>query len=83
MKIVRRTYRDVVHTALLATQFINVTIETLEFGKEMRVRKIRVNDSDGIFGIDSGYDLASDFLDCLHVARSDIAGRPDQCEPWF
>ncbi|MNL21563.1 hypothetical protein D3C87_1428600 [compost metagenome] len=61
-------------------QFIDMAIESFEFGKKIRIRKMTVDNPDGIVGIKRGNQLISGFLDGDHMSRSDIAGGTNKSE---
>ena len=78
VQIVRRADRNIVDLFAAATHLVDVPVEPLEFGKEMRIRKIAVDDADGIVRIEGDLQIAANGLDRLHVARRDVAGGADQ-----
>ena len=80
MEMVRRTDRHIVDLLAAAAKLVDVTIEPLELGKEMRIRKMAVEDADGVVRIVGNLQIAADSLDRLHVARRDISGSSDQCK---
>ena len=69
-----------IDTLVLAAQFVDVPVEALEFGKKRRLRKMTVDDSNRIIGIDRDLKIAANGFDRLHVAGRHIAGRSDQRE---
>ena len=55
-----------------------MSVETLEFGEEMRIRKMAVDDPDRIIRIERRDQVVSGFTNGLHVPGGDVAGSPDQ-----
>ena len=80
VQIVGRADADVVDAFVAAPQLVDVPIEPLELREEMRLRKMAVDDADGIIGIEGNPEIAPQGLDGLHVTRGDVAGGADQGE---
>src|SRR6516162_8943808 len=78
VKMVWRADRDIIDLLATPPQFVDVPIEPLELGEEMRIRKMAVKNADRVVRIVSDLEIAPDGTDCLHMARCDIARSPDQ-----
>ena len=55
-----------------------MAVEPLEFGEEMRIRKVAIDDADRIVRIKCNLQIAADGFHGLHVARRNVAGGADQ-----
>ena len=80
VQVVRRADRDIVDALVAAAQLVDMPVEALELGEEMRLREMAVDDPDGIVRVEGDLEIAAHGLDGLHMARRDIAGGTDQCE---
>src|SRR5262245_5614236 len=78
VQIVRRANRHEVNLLPAAAHLVDVAVEALKLDKEARVRKITINDPDGIIRIKRNLQFAADRLDCTHVTRSDVPRSSDQ-----
>jgi len=79
MQVIRRADRDLIELFTLAPELVDMAVEALELGEEMRVRKMAVEDADRIIRIEGNDKIASGLLDGLHVTGSDVAGGSDKC----
>src|SRR5262249_3058341 len=80
VKMVRGTDRDIVDLPAATPQLVDVSVEPLEFGKEMRVGIVAVEDADGVIGVIRNPEIPTHSLDRSHVAGRHIASSSYQCE---
>ena len=55
-----------------------MAIKALEFGKEMRIRKMAIENADRVIRIKGNHKIAACIFDRLHVAGRNIAGSSDK-----
>jgi phosphotransferase system HPr-like phosphotransfer protein len=83
MQVVGRTDRHVIQLGSLATELVDMAVEPLELGKEIGVRKKAVDDSHAVARIECRHQLMAGFPDGFHMARGNVARRPDEPKSLF
>ena len=78
VQIVGRANRNVIDLLAAPAQLVDMAIEPFELDEETRVRKIAVDNADGIVRIEGDLQIAADRLDGLHVPRRDVSGRANE-----
>ena len=63
-----------------AAMFVNMSIKSLKFRKEIRVRKIAIHDPDGIRFIQRSNQHIVSIFDGLHMTRSDVTSSAYKCK---
>ena len=65
---------------ILTMQFLQMPVESLIFGEEGAVREVAIQDPNRIVFVQGGDQLTACILNCLEMARGDIAGSAGECE---
>ena len=78
--MVRRAYREPVDAVSFAAQFLQVPLEALGLGEELRLAIEAIQNPYRVMWIERGDELATDVFDGLHVAGGDEASGADECE---
>src|SRR3989304_8362928 len=82
MEIVRRADRYIVNPVRLPlpSQFLKMTVETLEFRKECRVEEERIEHAYGIMWIEGGDEAGASFPDGGKGPRRHVPSHAGNCE---
>ena len=80
VQMVRRTYADKLDGLTASAQLVDMLVKSLKLGKELRLRKITVENADGVIRIEGDLQFAADSLDRLHVSGRDVTRSPHQCK---
>jgi hypothetical protein len=65
---------------VLAPLFLEKAIEALDLGEESRLRKVAIEHTHGVLGIDGGDQAVARVVDGLEMAGRDVPGRTDESE---
>ena len=80
VQVVGRADADVVDGRAFAAELVDVAVEALGLGEEIRGREVAVDDADAVVGVERGDQLVAGVFDGAHVARRDKAGGADEGE---
>jgi len=80
VQVVGRADADVVDGRAFAAEFVDVAVEALGFGEEIRGWEIAVDHADAVVGVERGDQLVAGVFDGAHVARCNKAGGADEGE---
>ena len=83
VQVVRRAHRQPVDAVPFAPQLLQVPLEALGLGEELRLAVESIEHADRIVRVERGDQLPADVLDRLHVARGNEAGGTDESEAWW
>ena len=75
MQIIRRTDTDIVHVLTLSAAEVDVAVKSFEFGKEARLGKIAVDNTDRVGRINCSAQIATAVPDRAQMTRRNEAGQ--------
>ena len=81
VQIVRGTDGDIIQRSAAALQFVDVTIETLEFGEKICFGKVSVEHADVVVFVDCCDEEISGVTDCPHMPGRYVSGCTNESKP--
>src|SRR6056297_2459552 len=78
VQVIRRRDRYIVESTSCATFAFHEGVKPLEFGEKLRLRKVAIENTDGIIHIHGCYKVVIGVLDGFHMARRDVPSGTDK-----
>ena len=78
VQIIGGADRYVIYKSGFSLQFVDMPVKPLKFSKKMGVRKVAVDDTNGVIRVERGNQIILRFFDGFHMSRCDITCRTDE-----